>query len=227
MAAPQTNPDLSVVSPDATHDGKAEENPEASAPTALPSTGQKQEQGRRVPLWLLLVAIALGAAAWFSQYQRAVQLDARVVSLTDELKTAGEQLGAYQSHLDSVRVGVGDLSAQMASLKTLVDQDPLAPAPAAADSKRADSVVPAAAAPAERAQSSQTQPVAPSQPVGRSETLPVVNSSRVDIAEALSDANLNGGASPVIQIDGAGASQSIVSEALAAPFGGAPELDAH
>jgi hypothetical protein len=124
MAAPQSNPDLSVVSTEE-NAGAAETAP---APSPERSSGESVTPRRRksVPIWVLLAVAVVGLLAFFNQYQRAEGLDARVNSLVGELEVAGERLEAYRAHLSTVRLSVGDLSERVGSLKSLVDRDPLA-----------------------------------------------------------------------------------------------------
>ena len=230
MAAPQSTPDLSVVSPQAERAAGGGETAPAE------SGGAPAKRRRSVPLWLLLVTLALGVAISLDQYQRAEQLDARVVSLAAELQTAGDQLAAYQSHLDTVRAGVGDLSAQMASLKSLVDRDPLAPSPPQAlltsppqalssnppqalsnNPPQALTAPPAGAdSSLDGALASEPSGAAPA-PVEAGPTLPVgASTGRVDIVEALADANASpaslGVASPAER------NRELVESAISAPL---------
>ena len=214
MAAPQSTPDLSVVSPQAERAAGGGETAPAE------SGGAPAKRRRSVPLWLLLVTLALGVAISLDQYQRAEQLDARVVSLAAELQTAGDQLAAYQSHLDTVRTGVGDLSAQMASLKSLVDRDPLAPSPPQALSNNPPQAMTAPPAGADSSLDGALAPepsgAAPA-PVEAGPTLPAGGSTgRVDIVEALADANASpaslGVASPAER------NRELVESAISAPL---------
>ncbi len=135
MAAPQSSPDLSVVEPERAEpessqsvDEKLSAAPveEAPEPPAAAPIEPARSARRGVPVWVLLVALVVGAALYASQYQQVQALDAQVISLQSELAQAGAQLEAYQSHLGTVRSGVADLKQQIGSLDTLVNLDPLA-----------------------------------------------------------------------------------------------------
>jgi hypothetical protein len=132
MAAPNSSPDLSVVaeqenaSPEV--QTKSAPAPAAVAADSTPSSTPTREGGRGgAPWWLVVAAAIAGLALFLVQFERAQRLETHVQSLRTELAEAGEQLTAYQSHLDTVRLSVGDLTTQIAGLKTLVEIDPLAP----------------------------------------------------------------------------------------------------
>ena len=127
MTAPQTSPELSVVSPGTHSESAAGES--ARSPADPASTGGPRPAatpGRRVPIWVVLAVAAAGAILFATQYQRAEKLSARVVSLAAELEESTRQITAYESHLVAIRGGVGDLSARMAGLQALVNRNPLA-----------------------------------------------------------------------------------------------------
>ncbi len=123
MAAPKPSPDLSVVSPDA-HSVEREERGAARESDERPQAPTRQR--RSVLIWLLAAVIAVGTLLFVKQYQRAERLAAQVLAQEAELEAASQQLAAYQSHLDSVRTSVGDLSDRIGVLQTLVSRDPLA-----------------------------------------------------------------------------------------------------
>ena len=148
MAAPETPTDLSIVDETQT--------PESTQPT---NAGLSQEQStsgraptetanpprRGAPWWLVGVVAILGLLLFGQQYQRAVGLEARITSLTEELLVADQRLqiaqshiSAHQTHLESVRRGVAELTLSLAGLQSLANQDPLMqPAAASADVNQA------------------------------------------------------------------------------------------
>ena len=113
MAAPDSTPDLAVVSEESdasSSAGSGPLRPAASAPVR-PDASQAPPSPRKGASWWLVAAVAgLGAVLFLHQLQRAERLDARVLSLTGELaETSGQlaitarQLTAHQAHLDEVR----------------------------------------------------------------------------------------------------------------------------
>ncbi len=102
-------------------------SPTSNTNAAIRSDSDRTKPLRRgVPIWVVLLVIVLGAGLFADQYQRAERLDARVNSLSSELEEAGQQLGAYETHLDQIRGNVADISIRMGGLKALVDLDPRA-----------------------------------------------------------------------------------------------------
>jgi len=129
MAAPNSSPDLSVVSePEpARQDPQPSPESEAAAPAEETPPGRGDATGQRgVPWWVLAAVTMSGLVLFFGQYQRAEKLDVRVQALRQELEEAGQQLSAYQTHLDTVRLSVGELTDRVGRLKVLVEIDPLA-----------------------------------------------------------------------------------------------------
>ena len=137
MAAPDTSADLSVVEESTSSDSP----PVADLSESNPSAPQIR---RGVPWWVLAVVVLAGVFLFLQQYQRAQDLGARVNALTEELLVADQRLqiaqghiAAHQAHLDQVRVGIADLSATMMGLRTLANQDPLAPPVSSSDRSEA------------------------------------------------------------------------------------------
>lgn len=202
MAAPNSSPDLSVVSEQeaessASPASAAQAPPPAAAQPAPARTEEKRRRG--VPWWVVAVVAVAGLVLFVTQYQRAQRLDARVQGLQAELAVAGEQLAAYQSHLTTVRGSVGELSDRVAGLKTLVDMDPLNPPPApvveAAETAESAPAEEAVVAPETESSAAQSTEVSPepflAEPVlvdeGAPATLgPVVGDSREILDGALS-----------------------------------------
>ena len=147
MAAPDTSADLSVV----------EESTSSDSPPVsdISESNPRSPQIRRgVPWWVLAVVVLAGVFLFLQQYQRAQDLGARVNALTEELLVADQRLqiaqghiAAHQAHLDQVRLGIAELSATMMGLRTLANQDPLAPPVSSSDGSEA-SVADSASVPA-------------------------------------------------------------------------------
>jgi len=126
MSGNQPSPELSVVRPP--QDDAPRTEPSAPTPTPAPASRESSGPlGTRVPLWALLLALLLGGAVALQQYWRADALETQVGSLENELARLGDELLAYQTHLDGVRSVVGDISERMGSLNALVNRDPLQP----------------------------------------------------------------------------------------------------
>ncbi|MCH2186591.1 hypothetical protein MK280_12040 [Myxococcota bacterium] len=162
MAAPETPTDLSIVdetqpaeSPQSKAAGSAQEqtNSTNSRPGSRPdgaSTETASPSRRGAPWWLVAVVAVVGLLLFGQQYQRAVGLDARITSLTEELLVADQrlqiaqsQIFAHQSHLERVRRGVAELTSSLAGLQALANQDPLAQPPVAeAEGNAVSSIAP-------------------------------------------------------------------------------------
>ena len=151
MAAPEPPPDHSIVD--------EAQSPESAQPTTAGSSEGQSSPGssapaetatpprRGAPWWLVGVVAIVGLLLFGQQYQRAVGLDARITSLTEELLVADQrlqiaqsQISAHQTHLERVRRGVAELTLSLAGLQSLANQDPLMQPPAAeADVNQASS----------------------------------------------------------------------------------------
>jgi hypothetical protein len=180
MSAPESSHELSVVSDsEDASSGAAEPSPKAAPPSPTPEpkpAGDERARRRGAPWWLVVVVAVIGVLLFLNQYQRAEGLDARVNALTEELLVADEQLevanahiAAHQTHLDRVRVGVADLSDQVAGLQALANRDPLAPAPV--DKVPAEAAGSASAAPAPSdARAAREEPAAAARDASASES---------------------------------------------------------
>jgi len=162
MAAPESTPDLSVVSDRASQAESAKRRP--SAPAPRPAESEKARR-RGAPWWLLIVVAVVGLILFLTQFQRAQRLDGRVASLIEELavtdqrlEVANGQLAAHQTHLQRVRAGVAALSDQVNGLQALADRDPLAPT---VGSEVASSGATAAESTAPAAEQATEEPAAP------------------------------------------------------------------
>jgi len=117
---PSPNPGLSVV---------REDPPGASGFPSSAAEGEPLASTRRPwAVWALvgaLVLLMLGAGLLaVGQYRRAESLIAVNGALVAELAEVRGQLGAYQGHLETVRLGVADLSADFEQLQRLVEHEP-------------------------------------------------------------------------------------------------------
>jgi hypothetical protein len=117
---PSPNPGLSVV---------REDTPGASGfPSSAAAGGLLASTRRPWAIWALvgaLVFLMLGAGLLaVGQYRRAESLVAVNGALAAELAEVRGQLGAYQGHLETVRLGVADLSIEMERLQRLVEHEP-------------------------------------------------------------------------------------------------------
>jgi hypothetical protein len=117
---PSPNPSLSVV---------REDTPGASGFPASAAEGEPLARTRRPwavrALVGLLVFLMLGASLLaVGQYRRAESLIAVNSALESELAEVRGQLGAYQGHLETVRLGVADLSVEVERLQRLVEHEP-------------------------------------------------------------------------------------------------------
>ena len=114
------NPGLSVVQEDMTG---ASEFPSGTA-EGEPSARTRRPWAARA-LVGVLVFLMLGAGLLaVGQYRRAESLIELNGALEAELAEVRDQLGAYQGHLETVRLGVADLSTEMERLQRLVEHEP-------------------------------------------------------------------------------------------------------
>jgi len=95
-------------------------DPDAPAPAAAQVAAARLSSRRSAPvlaLLLLAAALGLGYQSW-----RARGLEGQVTALAGELAGARSALAAHQGRMEEVREAV-------ASLRELVNRDPLAPVP--------------------------------------------------------------------------------------------------
>ena len=102
----EVRPKLEVV-----QGGCVSPNPEGAGPPA------QVRSGRAWAPWVLLALLLLALVGLGVEARQADQLEARIAGLEGELRAAELDLVAHQSHLESVRASV-------AQLTELVNQDP-------------------------------------------------------------------------------------------------------
>ena len=114
------NPGLSVVREDVPG---ASESP-SGAPEGEPLVRTRRPWAASAFVGVL-VLLTVGAGLFaFEQYRRAESLTELNGVLEAELDAVRGQLGAYQGHLATVRLGVADLSVELKQLQHLVDREP-------------------------------------------------------------------------------------------------------
>lgn len=103
-----------------------------------PAASEASER-RGIPIWLVLLGLVIAALVVGYQMRLNGQLEAEVSGLQAELGRAEAVLGAHKTHLGDIRGGVRDLSAQLQSLQTLVDTEPVLARDVARDVARDES----------------------------------------------------------------------------------------
>ena len=114
------NPDLSVVREDMTG---ASEFPTGTA-EGEPSARTRRPWAARTLVGVLVFLILGAGLLAVGQYRRAESLIELNGALEAELAEVRDRLGAYQGHLETVRLGVADLSADLEQLQRLVEHEP-------------------------------------------------------------------------------------------------------
>ena len=114
------NPDLSVVREDMTG---ASEFPTGTA-EGEPSARTRRPWVVRTLVGVLVFLMVGAGLLAVGQYRRAESLIELNSALEAELAEVRDRLGAYQGHLETVRLGVADLSADLEQLQRLVEHEP-------------------------------------------------------------------------------------------------------
>jgi hypothetical protein len=114
------NPGLSVVREDMTG---ASEFPSGTA-EGEPSARTRRPWAARTLVGVLVFLMVGAGLLAVGQYRRAESLIELNGALEAELAEVRDQLGAYQGHLETVRLGVADLSVELEQLQRLVEHEP-------------------------------------------------------------------------------------------------------
>jgi len=114
------NPGLSVVREDMTG---ASEFPTGTA-EGEPSARTRRPWVVRTLVGVLVFLMVGAGLLAVGQYRRAESLIELNSALEAELAEVRDRLGAYQGHLETVRLGVADLSADLEQLQRLVEHEP-------------------------------------------------------------------------------------------------------
>ena len=127
-----SNPDLSVVREEAPRASESESGAAETEPLASP---RRFGAGPALVGGLVLLAVGAGLFA-AHQYRRAESLSTINGALEAELGEVQGQLGAYRTHLATVRLSVTGLSEGVQQLQSLVNREPAAPTGARAKSEQ-------------------------------------------------------------------------------------------
>lgn len=85
----------------------------------------EDSESHGIPLWLALIGLVIAALVVGYQMRLNGQLEAEVMGLEAKLGRTQSVLDAHKTHLGDIRGGVRDLSAQLQSLQTLVETEPV------------------------------------------------------------------------------------------------------
>lgn len=95
-----------------------------TAPMPLEGDREGDSDSRRVPLWMLVVALILGVVVIGWQAQLASELEAEVAGLERQIDRSQALIEAQGAHLGEIRGGVYELSDQLDGLRALIDAGP-------------------------------------------------------------------------------------------------------
>lgn len=116
----------------------------SSTTTPPPASGDREGESdpRRVPLWVLVAVLILGAVVIGWQAQLASELEAEVTGLERQLDRSQAIVDAQRAHLGEIRGGVYELSDQLDGLRALIDAGPHSDASGSSVSAPAASITP-------------------------------------------------------------------------------------